>query len=142
MAVKAAPGAKIQTFKHNNTITYSATAVGGSVHANGNFAVGPSANDEVGLVADNGVITGELLEVSSDGYCSVKVEGIGLQFKQGTANGASAGNALIGATGDSVGGQTGGYVKNATAAQARFSRGLVTDISATTKNAIITTNFP
>ena len=130
-----------ETFKHNNTITYDATKVGGSDHALGNFAVTMTGNGEVGLVGADNSITGELLTVEEDGYCSVIVEGQGLQFKMGTASAVTAGDVLVGATGDSVGGQTGGYVK-ASGSGDEDARGLATEVSGTAKNSIVTANFP
>ena len=139
MATNRKAGQERQTFKHNNTISYDRTKVGGSDHALGNFAVTMTGNDQVGLAGADNVIAGELLMVSEDGYCSVVLRGSGLQFKLGTASGATVGDVLVGAVGDSVGGQTGGYVKAAGSGDedARF---FVTEVSGTAKNSIVTAN--
>ena len=139
MATNRKAGQIRETFKHNNTITFDRTKNGGSEHALGNFAVTMTGNGEVGLATADNLIAGELLTVDSDGYCSVVVRGTGLQFKLGTASGATAGDALVGAVGDSVGGQTGGYVKAAGTGDedARF---FVTETSGTAKNSIVTAN--
>lgn len=140
MATKRLTGQVIETFKHNNTISYSKDQVGGSVHALGNYAVKATGNGEVGLVGAGEAILGELMEVSRDGYCSVTVEGQGLQFKMGAASGVTVGNRIAGATGDSVGGQTGGYVVNAGADV--DGKGHVTDVAGTAKNSVVTVNIP
>ena len=140
MATKRKTGQVIQTFKHNNTISYDRTKVGGSDHALGNYAVAMSGNNEVKLAGDGDAITGELLEVDNDSYCSVIVRGEGLQFKMGSANGIQVEELMVGATGDTVGGQTGGYVKSA--GTQVDGRGQVTEVSGTAKNSIVTANFP
>ena len=139
MATKRLTGATIQTFKiDNSTITYDGTKQGGSDHALGNFSVHSSDGDTVALVGDGETITGELLEVERDQYCSVMVAGQGVQGKMGAANGASAGDKLVGATGDAVRGQTGGYVK--AAGTDADGRGLVTDTSGSAKNDTVSYN--
>lgn len=140
MATNRKTGQKIQTYKHDTSIKYDADSLGGSKHALGNFAVGTSGNNEVGLVGANNAIVGELLTVAPDGYCNVVVAGEGLEFKMGTASGMTNGNQIVGATGDSVDGSTNGYAKNA--GTDVDGRGIVTEVSGTAKNSIATVNFP
>ena len=139
MATNRKPGQGRETFKHNNTITYDKDKLGGSDHALNNFAVTPTGNGEVGLATADNLIAGELLEVYADGYCTVITDGRGLQFKLGTASGAAVGDVLVGAVGDTVGGQTGGYVKAAGSGD-EDGRYYVTELSGTAKNSIVTAN--
>ena len=140
MATRRMLGQQRETFKHNASITYDATKVGGSDHALGNFAVSMTTADTVGLVGDGQGIVGELLTVEEDGYCSVITSGQGLQFKQGAVSGVGHNQKIVGAAGDSHGGQTGGYVKSA--GSDTDGRGLVTHIDGNTKGATVTVNFP
>lgn len=139
MATKRKTGIKFETFKHDSSIAYKADEVGGSVHANKHFSVKPVSNGTVGLTTAGSMVLGELFEVSQDGYCSVGVEGQGLQGLSGAANDVdNVGTPLVGAAGDTVGGQTGGYVKKAQSGdeEARF---IVTDTAAP-KNSTVTYN--
>ena len=142
MATKRKTGIKFQTFKHDATITYSATEVGGSVHANKHFTVKSTGNGEVGLAGAGDAILGELFDVSADGNCLVAVEGQGLQGLSGGtgANGVAAtGVKVVGGTGPSVGGQTGGYIK--TAGADVDGRAYVTDTAGATASAVVTYNL-
>ena len=137
MATDRKTGMRVETYKHNSTISYDATQPGGSVHALKGFAMKAVAAG-AGLVQAGEAILGELLTVSRDGYCSVAVEGQGLNFIQGAANGVSPGNKLVGAIGDSVGGQTGGYVANTGSdVDGRF---YATKVASSAKNAKVTAN--
>ena len=138
MATNRTPGGRTETFKHNSTISYDATKRGGSEHALSNFAV-KAVSAGVGLVQDAEVILGELMEVYADGNCTVKLTGT-LEFKMGAANGATPGSQLVGALGDSVNSQTGGYVKSG--GNDVDARGVVKKVSGSTKNSIVTTTFP
>ena len=139
MATNLKTGSTIETFKHNSTITYDGTKLGGSEHALKGFAV-KAVSAGVGLVQDGEVVLGELLEVEKDGNCTVRVEGQGIDFIMGAANGATPGNAIVGALGDSVNSQTGGYVKNA--GTDVDGRGVITKVSGSTKNSKVTVNLP
>ena len=139
MATKRKTGAVIQTFKHNNTITYSADQPGGSVHARKQFSVSMIDDDTVRLAADGVGVTGELLDVEADGYCSVIVEGQGLQGKMGAANGVGINDKVVGAVGPSVGGQTGGYLKNG--GTDTDGRGNVTSREGTAAGSVVTYNL-
>lgn len=66
---------RAETFKiDNSTITYSATATGGSSQVG--LAVTFSADDTVALTADGDFVLGKLIEVTKDNYCVVQTGGI------------------------------------------------------------------
>lgn len=132
------------TFKTNATsIPYDSTKPGGSDLARRNLAVHLSASGTVSIAGDNESVLGQLVDVCGDNTCSVAVRGV-MTFLQGAASGVTVGDPIVGATGDSIGGQTNGYVKAAanTAAGARAGRGLATDVHSNTKGGEVSVLLP
>lgn len=141
MATPRKTGAVMLTYAiDNNTIVYDATQEGGSEHARKHFWVSEEGDGTVKLADNNNTLVGELMDVYADNTCSVATTGEGLQGISGAANGVNRGNQLVGATGDAIRGQTGGYVKNA-GTQVN-GRGVTTTVPAAAKNTVVTINFP
>ena len=111
------------TFKiDNSTITYSATAKGGSSQIG--LAVTFSADDTVALTADGDPVVGKLLFVSADNKCTVQIEG-GMTLPGGASATLTRGSAIVGALGAS---SAKGYIRSAasgTAAELIKARGMI-----------------
>jgi hypothetical protein len=124
------------TFKYDNsTITYSATATGGS--AGYGLAVSLASNSTVQLISADELLLGKLHRVESDGTCLVQIGGVAI-FAQGNAVTTTAGKRAAGALGAA---SAKGYIKNVadaatpTAAEvnnlAQKGRGIILDNSDT-----------
>lgn len=66
-------GARRVTYKHDDTIVYDKTKTGGSAQVG--LAVTIESDDTVTLVGNAEIVEGKLIEVYSDGFCSVQVGG-------------------------------------------------------------------
>lgn len=67
--------AKFETFKHDNTIVYSASEVDGSAQVGLAVTMVGRADKTVGLVGDGELVAGKLIKVESDGRCTVQTGG-------------------------------------------------------------------
>jgi hypothetical protein len=87
-------GAVVASFKiDNDTITYSATADGGS--AGVGLAVTLSADDTIALADDGDMVLGKLLKVESDGIATVQVGG-GMTLPAGSGASVTVGKRIVG----------------------------------------------
>lgn len=77
----------------NDTITYSATADGGS--ASVGLAVTLTTDDEVALCADAEYVFGKLLAVEADGMCIIE-RGYGVTLPGGTSATLTRGKGIVG----------------------------------------------
>lgn len=87
-------GYRGETFKHDNTIVFDKTKVGGSEQVG--LAVTMNAADQVTLVADAQRVAGRLQSVEGDGFCTVQTEG-GCELKGGTGATLTPGSRIVGA---------------------------------------------
>lgn len=122
------------TFKiDNSTITYSATADGGSAVVG--RAVTMSAADTVELAADGEVIVGRLERVESDNMCTVQIAG-GMELPAGTGASLTLGKKIVG---DELGADE-GYIREVatgTAAELGVARGMIMNAATTTAVKLI-----
>lgn len=122
-------GEQIVTFKiDNSTITYSATADGGSSQVG--YAVTLSAADTVELVGDGEAVVGKLLSVESDNVAAVQVGGF-MTLPGGTGASLTLGKKIVG---DLLVAAE-GYIREvntATAAELGLARGMIVDAGTTT----------
>jgi hypothetical protein len=82
------------TFKHDSSIVYLATEENGSVSV-GLAVTLTSTAKTVSLVADGEGVKGKLIQVFSDGFCSVQVNGF-MQLPGGTAATLTHGKKIVG----------------------------------------------
>ena len=123
-------GGVYRTYKiDNSTITYSATAAGGSAQVG--LAVTFSAADTVALTADADAVVGKLILVESDDKATVMTEGTM------TLPGGDSATLTLGATivGDLGAANAKGYIRSAasgTAAELVKARGRIENAGTTT----------
>ena len=123
-------GGVYRTYKiDNSTITYSATAAGGSAQVG--LAVTFSAADTVALTADADAVVGKLILVESDDKATVMTEGTM------TLPGGDSATLTLGATivGDLGAAAAKGYIRSAasgTAAELVKARGRIENAGTTT----------
>jgi hypothetical protein len=113
----------------NSTITYSATAEGGSSQVG--LAVKLTSANTLALTTDGSAVIGKLLSVSKDLKARVQVNGT---MKLAGGNGASltVGKKIVGALNAS---SAGGYIREVatgTAAELGLARGFIIDAGTTT----------
>ena len=123
-------GGQYRTYKiDDSTITYSATAAGGSSQVG--LAVTFSAEDTVALTADGSAVIGKLILVESDGKCNVMTDGT-MTLPGGDSATLTVGATIVGALGaDSAK----GYIRSAasgTAAELVKARGRIENNDTTT----------
>ena len=123
-------GGQYRTYKIDaSTITYSATAAGGSSQVG--LAVTFSADDTVALTADGSAVIGKLILVESDGKCNVMTDGT-MTLPGGDSATLTVGATIVGALGaDSAK----GYIRSAasgTAAEWVKARGRIENNDTTT----------
>lgn len=123
-------GGQYRTYKIDaSTITYSATAAGGSSQVG--LAVTFSADDTVALTADGNAVIGKLILVESDGKCNVMTDGT-MTLPGGDSATLTVGATIVGALGaDSAK----GYIRSAasgTAAELVKARGRIENNDTTT----------
>ena len=122
-------GARFATFKiDNSTITYLATADGGSSQVG--LAVTLSAADTVALVADAGAVLGKLIHVESDNTCTVQIAGA-MTLPAGTGASLTPGKAIVGCLLVAARGYI-REVNTAVAAELGVCRGVILDAGTTT----------
>ena len=112
----------------NSTITYSATATGGSAQVG--LAVHLSAAKTVQLAADGEEVTGKLIKVSADNVATVQVKGV-MTLPAGTGASLTLGKKIVGAV--LVAAE--GYIREVatgTAAELGVCRGFIVDAGTTT----------
>ena len=113
----------------NSTITYSATATGGSSAVG--KAVKLSAARTVALTTDGSAVIGKLLKVESDLRCSVQVDGF-MELPGGNGASLTLGKKIVGAV---DGSSNPGFIREqatGTAAEAGVARGFIVDAAVTT----------
>lgn len=123
----------------NSTITYSATATGGS--ASVGLAVTLSADKTVALCADGDPILGKLILVESDNKCAIQTEGY-CTLPGGASATLTAGAKIVGALGAS---SAKGYIRAVAATTGSYVQGTANDalkgahkiIDATTTTAVV-----
>jgi hypothetical protein len=118
----------------NSTITFDATK------ANGSAAVGKAVTpvtgtaDTVALAADANRITGKLLKVEADGFCTVQDSGF-VSLPAGDGATVTPGQPIVGDLGPGGAGDR-GYIRNANsavAAETLVARGEIHNVEDTTK---------
>ena len=112
----------------DSTITYSATAVGGSAQVG--LAVAFSASGTVELAGDGEEIVGKLVSVEKDGFCTVQTAGY-MTLPAGTSASLTPGKKIVGDLLVSAE----GYIREVatgTAAELGVARGMIVDASVTT----------
>lgn len=77
----------------NSTITYSATAAGGSDSVG--LAVTLTSSDTVALCADGEYVYGKLIAVEADGMCTIE-RGYGVTLPGGTSASLTRGKSIVG----------------------------------------------
>lgn len=122
--------ARYETFKiDNSTITYSASATGGS--ASVGLAVTFSADDTVALTADGNAVVGKLIQVESDNKATVQVDGF-MTLPAGSGATTTRGKKIVGALGAA---SARGYIREvatATAAELGVARGQIVNVADST----------
>ena len=122
--------AEYATFKiDNSTITYDSTQDGGSSVVG--RAVTLSADATVKLAGDGDAVTGRLMTVESDGFCTVLTDGFA-EFPAGAGATLTLGSKIVG---DLDGSGNPGFVRavdTAVAAELGKARGAIVDASDTT----------
>lgn len=119
---------RAKTYAHDNTIVYDATKVGGSSQVG--LAVTLEGVEVVSLVGDGEEVEGKLIQVMSDGFCVVQVEGE-MTLPGGTSATLTEGSKIVGDLLISAE----GYIQSAaagTAAHHVVSRGTIIDSSVAT----------
>lgn len=100
-----------ETYMADSTIVYDATQVGGANAATLGKAVTKTATGQCGLIADGQPILGKLLQVESDGACTVQTDGYcTLPGGNGATFSATAPERAVGALGAS---SAKGYIRPA-----------------------------
>ena len=119
-----------RTYKiDDSTITYSATAAGGSSQVG--LAVTFSADDTVALTADGDAVIGKLILVESDDKCNVMTDGT-MTLPGGDSATLTLGATIVGALGAA---SAKGYIRSAasgTAAELVKARGRIENNNTTT----------
>lgn len=113
----------------NSTITYSATAAGGS--ASVGLAVTLSTDDTVALTADGNLVLGRLESVSADNFCRIQDGGY-MALPGGDSATLTLGEAIVGALGAA---NAKGYIRavaTGTAAELGHARGQIINNNTTT----------
>jgi hypothetical protein len=113
----------------NSTITYSATAVGGSAAVG--KAVKLSAARTVALTTDGSHVKGKLIKVEPDLRCTVQVEGY-MTLPGGASASLTLGKKIVGAV---DGSSNPGFIREVatgTAAELGVAKGEIIDASTTT----------
>lgn len=116
------------TYKHDDTIVYSATVANGSVSVG--LAVSLETAETVTLAGDGEAIEGKLIKVESDGKCVVQVGGY-MKLPGGTSASLSVGKKIVGDLLVSAEGYI-REVNTATAAELGLCRGRIIDAGTTT----------
>lgn len=123
-------GGQYRTYKiDDSTITYSATAAGGSSQVG--LAVTFSADDTVALCADGDAVIGKLILVESDDKCNVMTDGT-MTLPGGDSATLTLGATIVGALGAA---SAKGYIRSAasgTAAELVKARGRIENNDTTT----------
>lgn len=123
-------GYEAETFLiDNSTITYSATAVGGSAQVG--LAVTLSADKTVALTQDGNAVVGKLVSVENDNKAVVQTGGH-VTLPGGASATLTRGSRIVGALGAS---SARGYIRSAaagTAAEHVVSRGMILENGTTT----------
>lgn len=123
-------GYEAETFLiDNSTITYSATATGGS--ASVGLAVTFSAADTVKLAADGNAVVGKLIKVEADNKAVVQTGGY-VTLPGGNGASLTRGKKIVGAV---DGSSNPGYIREVatgTAAELGVARGFITNAGTTT----------
>jgi len=104
-----------------STITYSATAAGGS--ASVGLAVKLTDDYTIALTTDGCAVLGKLLSVESDGMATVQIAGV-MELPSGSGATLTVGAAIVG----DLDGSTAGYIRAAasgTAAELILCRGVI-----------------
>lgn len=118
-------GAQYVTFiADNSTITYSATATGGSAAVG--KAVKAASGRTIALSTDGSAVKGKLIKVESDLRCTVQTRGY-MTLPGGNSATLTIGTAIVGAV---DGSSAGGYIRSAasgTAAELIVCRGEIVD---------------
>lgn len=117
------------TFKHDSSIVFLATEENGSVSV-GLAVTLTSTAKTVSLVADGEGVKGKLLQVFSDGFCSVQVSGF-MQLPGGTSATLTRSKKIVGDLLVSAEGYI-REVNTATAAELGVMRGEIIDPTTTT----------
>lgn len=124
------PYAQFQTYTYDNsTITYSATATGGSSKVG--LAVTLNSSGLLETAADGEFVLGKLMRVEPDGTCEVQVGGY-CTLPGGNGASLTRGKAIVGALNAS---SAEGYIREVatgTAAELGRQRGFISDPSTTT----------
>lgn len=122
--------AQYATYKIDaSTITYLATAVGGS--ASVGLAVKMTTDDTVALATDGSDVEGKLIKVEPDGFCTVQTDGY-MDLPGGNSASLTLGKKIVGAVNGSG---AGGYIREvatATAAELGLCRGAIINNDTTT----------
>lgn len=122
--------AHYETYKiDNSTITYSATAEGGSSQVG--LAVTFSADDTVQLVGDGEAVVGKLIKVEPDNKATIQDGGY-MTLPAGSGATTTRGTKIVGALGA---GSAEGYIRNAasgTAAELILARGMIVNVGTST----------
>lgn len=120
---------RAQTFAHDATIVYDATAAGGSAQVG--LAVTQEGSQTVSLVGDGEEVEGKLIKVESDGFCVVQIEGE-MTLPGGEGATLTEGASIVGDLGAS---SAEGYIRavaTGTAAELGRTRGTIVDSSTAT----------
>jgi hypothetical protein len=125
-------GALRVTYKHDNTIVYDKTKVGGSAQVGLAVTLFGEADDVVSLVGNAEPVEGRLELVESDGFCVVQVAGY-MELPGGTSATLTQGSKIMG----DLGGESTtdeGYIQaiSADAAGAVVGRGAIVNNDTTT----------
>lgn len=121
-------GYEAQTYLHDNTIVYSATAANGS--ASVGLGVTIESANTVTLVGDGEGVLGKLIKVESDGFCVVQTGGH-MTLPAGTGASLTVQKKIVGALLSSAE----GYIREVatgTAAELGLARGYIIDAGTTT----------
>lgn len=121
-------GYEAVTYKHDDTIVYSATVANGS--ASVGLAVSLETAETVTLAGDGEAIEGKLVKVESDGKCVVQVGGY-MKLPAGTGAALTVGKKIVGDLLSSAEGYI-REVNTATAAELGLCRGRIIDAGTTT----------
>lgn len=102
----------------NATIVYDATKANGSAVVNKAVTPVIGTTDTVALAADGNRVSGKLLTVEADGFCTVQDTGFA-SFPAGNGATVTPGQPIVGALGPG-GASDRGYIRNAVAAGATY----------------------
>jgi len=123
---------EIATFVHDNTIVYNAAVVGGSAQVG--FAVSIESSNVVTLAGSGENVLGKLLNVDSDGFCSVQHHGW-MTLPGGTSATLTAGLKIVGDLGG-VSTTDEGYIQ-AVSTEDTVSRGMIIDAGTATAVVVL-----